>query len=299
MHLNGEGEKETSEHELLKVGRHTENLAYNNHMKYLLLSTLILFTACSSQKDPLKIPESIEEAVDSGYRTPSNKPRDQYRHPVETLKFFGLTPEMTVLEISPGQGWYMEILAPLLVENGKYIAAMPVADKPYFVKNEEMINNWKARYPQVANHMETVTFSPPTTIKFPPNNSVDLVVTFRNVHNWMLAKGAEQAFKAFYDVLKPGGILGVEEHRASPDHEDPLAKSGYVREQDIIELAAKAGFKLVGSSEINANPKDTKDHPEGVWTLPPTLKMGEKNKDKYLAIGESDRMTLKFVKPKN
>lgn len=126
-----------------------------------------------------------------------------------------------------------------------------------------------------------------------------MVVTFRNVHNWMTAKGEEQAFKAFYDVLKPGGILGVVEHRALPTQEDPLAKSGYVREQDVIELAARAGFKLVGSSEINANAKDTKDHPEGVWTLPPALKLGDKNREKYLAIGESDRMTLKFMKPKN
>lgn len=297
--MNSEGKKESGEHEFFKVGRHTGNLAYNNLMKYLLLSTLILFAGCSSQKDPLKIPESIEEAMDTGFRSPQNKPRDQYRHPVETLKFFGLTPEMTVLEVSPGQGWYMEILAPLLAENGKYIAGMPVADKPYFKANEEIINNWKAKYPQVSKQMQFVTFAPPSNIKFPANNSVDMVLTFRNVHNWMTAKGEKQAFKAFYDVLKPGGILGVVEHRALPEQEDPLAKSGYVREQDVIQLAAEAGFKLVGSSEINANPKDTKDHPEGVWTLPPSLKLGEKNKEKYLAIGESDRMTIKFMKPKN
>lgn len=269
-------------------------------MKYLFLSTLLLFASCSSQKDPLKIPETIEEAVsDSGYRSSPNKLRDQYRHPVETLKFFGLKPDMTVLEVSPGQGWYMEILAPLLAENGKYIAGMPVADKPYFKTNEEIINNWKAKYPQVSKNMETATFSPPSNIKFPADNSVDMVLTFRNVHNWMMSKGEAKAFKAFYDVLKPGGILGVVEHRANPDQEDPMAKSGYVREQDVIELAAKAGFKLVGSSEVNANPKDTKNHPEGVWTLPPSLRLGEKNRDKYLAIGESDRMTLKFMKPKN
>jgi predicted methyltransferase len=268
-------------------------------MKYLLLASLILTGACSSQKDPLKLPETIEESVASGYRNPENTKRDIFRHPAETLSFFGISPEMTVVEVSPGQGWYMEILAPYLSQNGRYIMAMPVADKPYFKANEEIINGWKSKYPNVGNKIEMATFSPPATIKLPENNSADVVLTFRNVHNWMMAKGEREAFKAFFNVLKPGGILGVVEHRALPTQEDPLAKSGYVREQDVIELAVKAGFKLVGTSEINANPKDTKNHPEGVWTLPPTLKLGEKDKDKYMAIGESDRMTLKFMKPKN
>lgn len=269
-------------------------------MKFLLFASLVALSSCSSQKDPLKLPETIEEAVlESNYRDPANKARDVYRHPVETLKFFGLTPEMTVVEVSPGKGWYMEILAPLLAENGKYIMAMPVADKPYFKANEELINSWKAKYPKVGPKMETAIFSPPSKIVFPKDESADMVLTFRNVHNWMTAKGEAKAFEAFYKVLKPGGILGVVEHRALPSQEDPLAKSGYVREQDVIELAAKAGFRLVATSEINANPKDTKEYPEGVWTLPPTLKMGEKNREKYLAIGESDRMTLKFIKPKN
>ncbi len=269
-------------------------------MKHILLLSLVLLSACSSKKDPLALPETIQEAVtESGYRSPQNKLRDVYRHPVETLEFFGITPEMTVVEIAPGQGWYMEILAPLLAEKGRYIMAAPVVDKPYFKINAELMNVWKAKYPNVGSKMESAIFSPPSKIVFPPAETADLVVTFRNVHNWMTAKGEEQAFKAFYDVLKPGGILGVVEHRALPSQEDPLAKSGYVREQDVIELAARAGFKLVGSSEINANSKDTKDHPEGVWTLPPALKLGEKNREKYLAIGESDRMTLKFMKPKN
>lgn len=269
-------------------------------MKHILLGSLILLGACSSKPDPLKLPETIEEAVTkSNYRAPLNKARDVYRHPVETLEFFGLTPEMTVVEVAPGQGWYMEILAPLLAVKGRYIMAAPIADKPYFKTNEELINAWKGKFPQVGSKMETAIFSPPSKIVFPKAETADMVLTFRNVHNWMTAKGEEQAFKAFYDVLKPGGILGVVEHRALPSQEDPLAKSGYVREQDVIELAARAGFKLVGSSEINANPKDTKDHPEGVWTLPPALKLGDKNREKYLAIGESDRMTLKFMKPKN
>lgn len=266
-------------------------------MKFLLLASLVFVGACSSKKGPLDLPETIEEAVVSGYRTPENLKRDVYRHPVDTLKFFGLSPEMTVLEVSPGQGWYMEILAPLLAESGQYIMAMPVPDRPYFKTNEELINAWRAKYPNVGQKMQTAVFSPPASIKFPADNSVDMVLTFRNVHNWMTVKGEKEAFQAFYKVLRPGGILGVVEHRANPTQEDPLAKSGYVREQDVIQLAAQAGFKLVGSSEINANPRDTKDHPEGVWTLPPSLKLGEKNKEKYLSIGESDRMTLKFMKP--
>jgi predicted methyltransferase len=266
-------------------------------MKYLLLSALVIFSSCSSKKDPLALPESIEEAVGSNYRSPENKNRDQYRHPVETLKFFGLTPEMTVVEISPGRGWYMEILAPFLTAKGKYIMAPPLADKPYFKANEEILNAWRNKYPKVK--VETAIFSPPQNIKLPAAETADMVVTFRNVHNWMTTKGEKQAFAAFYKVLKPGGILGVVEHRALPSQEDPLAKSGYVREQEVIELAAEAGFKLVGTSEINANLKDTKDHPEGVWTLPPALRLGDKNREKYFAIGESDRMTLKFMKPKN
>lgn len=265
-------------------------------MKSLFLLSLFIISACSSPRDPLALPETLEEAVETGYRNPENRKRDIYRHPVETLEFFGLKPDMTVLEISPGQGWYMEILAPFLITNGRYIAAMPVADKPYFKANEEKINAWKAKFPQVGNKIETAIFSPPAHIKFPADNSVDMVVTFRNVHNWMSAQGEKQAFKAFYKVLKPGGILGVVEHRALPSQEDRFAKSGYVRESDVIELAAEAGFRLVASSEINANPRDTKNHPEGVWTLPPSLKLGEKDKEKYLAIGESDRMTLKFIK---
>lgn len=265
-------------------------------MKSLFLLSLFVLVSCSSPRDPLAIPETLEEAVSTGYRNPENMKRDNYRHPVETLEFFGIKPEMTVLEISPGQGWYMEILAPYLVTSGRYIAAMPVADKPYFKANEEKINAWKAKYPNVGSKIETALFSPPHHIKFPADNSVDMVLTFRNVHNWMSAQGERQAFKAFYKVLKPGGVLGVVEHRALPTQEDRLAKSGYVRESDVIELAAEAGFRLVASSEINANPRDTKNHPEGVWTLPPTLKLGEKEKEKYSAIGESDRMTLKFVK---
>ena len=266
-------------------------------MKIYFLSTLLMLTACSSGNKLPELPDSLEEAVqESPFRSAENMKRDVYRHPLETLEFFGIKSNMTVLEISPGRGWYMEILAPYLTEEGKYIMATPVADKPYFVAMEEGINAWKEKFPMVKT--ERVVFSPPQNIKFPENNSVDMVLTFRNVHNWLAQSGEKAAFKAFFNVLKPGGILGVVEHRAYPSQEDKFSKNGYMREADVIEIAAQAGFVLVGTSEINANPKDTKDHPNGVWSLPPSLKGGDTDKEKYLKIGESDRMTIKFMKPK-
>lgn len=266
-------------------------------MKFLLISLLLILGSCSSKKDAPELPDSLEEAVkQSPFRSSENIKRDKYRHPLETLEFFGLQSDMTVLEVSPGRGWYMEILAPLLTEEGKYIMAIPVANKPYFKAMEETINNWKEQFPMVKT--EKAIFSPPHNIQFPKNGSVDLVLTFRNVHNWLSQSGEKAAFKAFFKVLKPGGILGVVEHRALPSQEDKFSKNGYMREADVMEIAAEVGFVLVGTSEINANPKDTKDHPHGVWSLPPSLKGGDADKEKYLSIGESDRMTIKFMKPK-
>lgn len=266
-------------------------------MKFYFLVAFLMLAACSSKNDLPELPETLDEAIqNSPFRSAENIKRDGYRHPLETLEFFGLKANMTVLEISPGRGWYMEILAPFLTEEGRYFMAIPVADKPYFQAMEETINSWKQKFPMVKT--EKVTFSPPQNIQFPENGSVDMVLTFRNVHNWLAQSGEKAAFKAFYNVLKPGGILGVVEHRALPNQEDKLSKNGYVRESDVIELAAQAGFVLVATSEINANPKDTKNHNNGVWSLPPTLRGGETDKEKYLNIGESDRMTIKFMKPK-
>lgn len=269
----------------------------------LFISTLMLASACSSKKpeavkEKAALPTTIEEAVASSFRTDENRKRDQYRHPVETLKFFGLKPEMTVVEIYPGAGWYMEVIAPYVAQKGKYIMAAPSVnpEKPYTVVNDQKIKTWMSLHPEVSQNMTMAAFDLPTKTEIAPENSADMVVTFRNVHNWMTLKAEKEAFKSFYKALKPGGILGVVEHRENPKKNDPLAKSGYVREQDVIKMAKAAGFILVAKSEINANPKDTKDHPEGVWTLPPALKLGEKDKQKYLDIGESDRMTLKFVK---
>lgn len=265
----------------------------------------MLVSACSTKKTeaPKKqvaLPQTIEEAVASSFRTEENKKRDQYRHPVETLKFFGLKPEMTVIEIYPGGGWYTEVIAPFMAQKGKYIMAAPTVnpEKPYTVANDQKIKTWMSLYPEVARNTTMVAFDLPEKTELAPENSADMVVTFRNVHNWITIKAEKEAFKAFYKALKPGGVLGVVEHREHPNKYDPLAKNGYVRAKDVIKMATDAGFRLAAKSEVNANPKDTKDYPEGVWTLPPGLKLGEKDKDKYLAIGESDRMTLKFVKPK-
>lgn len=270
-------------------------------MRLTLLTLSLLSLAACSSKQPVKsgYPKTLSEAVSSSYRTEEFKKRDIYRHPQDTLTFFGLKPNMTVVEIYPSAGWYMEIIAPFVAEKGLYIMASPSVnpEKPYTVVNEQKVKNWMNLNPEVARNMRISTWNIPKANEIAPANSADMVVTFRNVHNWITAGAEKEAFSAFFKVLKPGGILGVVEHRELPNKKDPKAKSGYVREQDVIKMAEKAGFKLVGKSEVNANPKDTKNHPEGVWTLPPSLKLGEKDKAKYLAIGESDRMTLKFVKP--
>lgn len=267
----------------------------------LMISALLLVGACSTKKETPKaeLPDTIAAAVASKYRTEENKRRDIYRHPAETLAFFGIKPDMTVVEIYPGAGWYMEIIAPLVAQKGKYIMATPSSnpEKPYTVVNEQKIQTWMSLHLEVSRNMVISTFNLPKAQEIAPENSADMVVTFRNVHNWMTNKFEKEAFASFFKVLKPNGVLGIVEHRELPNKRDPLAKSGYVREQDVIKMAQAAGFRLVAKSEVNANPKDLKNHPEGVWTLPPSLKLGDKDKDKYLAIGESDRMTLKFIKP--
>lgn len=271
-------------------------------MKFtLMISALLIAGACSTKKDSPKaeLPTTIAAAVNSKYRTEENKKRDIYRHPAETLSFFGLKPEMTVVEIYPGAGWYMEVIAPLVAKKGKYIMATPSSnpEKPYTVVNEQKIQSWMSLHQEVSRNMVIATYNLPKAQDIAPENSADMVVTFRNVHNWMTNKFEKEAFASFFKVLKPGGVLGIVEHRELPNKKDPLAKSGYVREADVIKMAQKAGFQLVAKSEVNANAKDTKNHPQGVWTLPPSLKLGDKDKEKYLAIGESDRMTLKFIKP--
>lgn len=243
------------------------------------------------------LPTTIKEAVNSPYRSKTNQARDQYRHPVEALEFFGLKSDMTVVEISPGAGWYLEILAPFLTQQGHYVAAVPpLSQNPEANAGTEAIDTWKKGHPEIK--IATREFRPPDKLEIAPAGSVDMVLTFRNVHNWMKNDAAKAAFQEFFKALKPGGVLGLVEHRADPKGKrDKHALSGYVREKDVIALAESVGFKLDKKSEINANPKDVKNYPEGVWTLPPVLRLKDKGRDRYLAIGESDRMTLRFIKP--
>ncbi|HVA13851.1 MAG TPA: methyltransferase domain-containing protein [Stellaceae bacterium] len=232
-------------------------------------------------------------------RTAPNRVRDPYRHPQATLAFFGLKDTMTVVEIWPGgAGWWTEILAPYLAEHGRYYAALPnPARNDEARRGNEAFAAKMAADPKLYGKVITTTLDGDRD-KIAPDNSADLVLTFRNLHDWVPQGTAEAALRAMYRALKPGGILGIEDHRAANDKpQDPAAKSGYLREDYTIALVERVGFKFVAKSEVNANPKDTKDYPAGVWTLPPTLRLKDQDRAKYLAIGESDRFTMKFVKP--
>lgn len=243
---------------------------------------------------------SLEAILAGEHRSAGNKARDTWRHPRETLEFFGLRPEMSVIEIWPGAGWYTEILAPYLRERGRYIAAhWDPEGEPEFLRNSVRTYREKlAARPDLYDRVQIVVLAPPAQTAMVEPESVDMVLTFRNIHNWMANGQAQSVFDAMYRVLKPGGVLGVVEHRARSDQpQDPLARSGYVREDHAIGLASRAGFVLEAQSAVNANAADTRDHPGGVWALPPTLRHGAQDRDRYLGIGESDRFTLRFRKP--
>ena len=266
-------------------------------MKLPLLASLFLIS-CTSINTTSST--ALQQAINGEHRSEQHKSRDQYRHPQQTLSFFEVDPTMSVVEIWPGgTGWYSEILAPFLKDQGTFYAAQYAADSgiPYFTKNLKVFNDKINAQPAIYGKTIISTLQPPKYLEIAPKNSVDRVLTFRNVHNWMKNDQAGLVFKAMYDALKVGGILGVVEHRAlAGSKQDPKAISGYVTENHVINLAEKAGFTLIAKSEINANPKDSTIHPKGVWTLPPSLRLKEQDKEKYLAIGESDRMTLKFIK---
>lgn len=244
---------------------------------------------------------ALDRAIAGAHRSEVNRARDIHRHPRETLLFFGLRPGMTVVEIWPGAGWYTEILAPLLRERGRYYAAHFHVDGKsprYMGPSRQNYVKLLSGRPDLYDRVAVTAFHAPGQPVAAPAGTVDLVLTFRNVHNWAAAKNDEAMFRAFFDALKPGGILGVVEHRARPGTPiEEQIKSGYMTEAYVTGLAGKAGFRLVARSEINANPRDTRDHPRGVWTLPPTFRLGDQDRAKYAAIGESDRMTLKFEKP--
>ena len=238
---------------------------------------------------------ALAAAIADPRREESNRARDKYRHPQETLTFFGVRPDQTVVEIWPSRGWYTEILAPLLRDKGVYYGATQPPGK-YRDATEKLIASDPARFDKV----RLTILEPGKTSEIAPVGSADVVLTFRNIHNLMMEgdAAAATAFADFYKALKPGGVLGIVDHRLPEDRDSALEKtSGYIKRSTVLRLAAAAGFKLVGESEVNANPKDSADWPKGVWTLPPTLSQGDIDRAKYLAIGESDRMTLKFVKP--
>jgi len=246
----------------------------------------------------------LDQAIAGAWRDPKNVARDRYRHPKATLEFFGVTPGQTVIEISPGGGWYTEILAPLERTGGHYVGiigdpahAKDDKTRGYIEKQNAPLRAKLAAHPDVYDKAVLREIDYPAKPMLGPPASADAVLTFRNVHNWVMDGSQAIMFKAFFEVLKPGGTLGVTDHRA-PVGAATDGQHGYVTEQQVIDYAAAAGFVLAGKSEINANPKDTKDYPHGVWTLPPTLSQGDVDKDKYLTIGESDRMTLKFAKPR-
>ena len=241
----------------------------------------------------------IDAALAGSHRSDKNKARDAYRHPKQTLEFFGLRKDMNVVEIAPGGGWYTEVLAPVLKDHGHYAAAV-APPKSADAEDSASMKTLKQKFADhgaVLGTLNTVPFGADVA-EMAPEGSVDMVITARNLHNWMGAGWADKALALMFKSLKHGGILGIEEHRGDPAKpQDPKGESGYVNEDYAIKMIEAAGFKLVGRSEVNANPKDTKDYKEGVWTLPPTLTLGEKDKDKYLKIGETDRFTLKFQKP--
>ena len=243
------------------------------------------------------IDPGLHQVIDDPHRKPENVARDKYRHPGQTLTFFGLQPNMTVIEMIPGQGWYSEILIPYVADQGHYIAAVAPKDTDDF-------KAFLAADPDRYGKAQIVPFNPGQANSFVPDGTADMILTFRNIHNLLGSPdqpgdgNAPQAFADWFRALKPGGILGIEEHRLPENMDIAREKtSGYVRRSTVIRLALAAGFQWAGASDVNANPKDDHDHPDGVWDLPPTYKAGDKDKAKYAAIGESDRMTLRFVKP--
>jgi predicted methyltransferase len=261
------------------------------------LGLAAIASSAGAQADPAA---RLDAAIAGGHRSEANRARDTHRHPRETLLFFGLRPDMHVVEVWPGGGWYTEILAPALRGTGRYYAAQYARQHPdtsaYRLKTMEGYETRLRAQPAVYGEVVLTELSAPQFTAMAPAGSADLVLTFRNVHNWAKAGNADAMFAAFFAALKPGGVLGVVEHRARPGASlATMIESGYMTEAWVIEAAQKAGFRLHARAEINANPRDTTDHPRGVWSLPPGYAAGDR--ERFAAIGESDRMTLRFLKP--
>jgi len=267
-------------------------------IKILLTASIISLSlaSVSAGAHTMKAHTQLEQAVASEHRSAANKKRDQYRNPQKTLEFFGLKSTMTVVEITPGGGWYTEILAPALKGKGKLIGAhYPDTGEDNYYSNSRKKLEKKLASHEMFSEVVLSNFVPKKTSKLAPAGTADMVLTFRNLHNWG-EEGVSQVFLDAFKALKTGGILGVVEHRLPKGATPNDNNRGYVSMETTIAQAEAAGFTLVGTSEVNANAKDKASYEKGVWTLPPVLGLGDKDKEKYLAIGESDRMTLKFAK---
>ena len=272
----------------------------HNYIATAILVTGIINSNSAFADNHLEEVFSLEAISNGPHRSDSNKARNDSRHPIATLEFFGLQKDMTVVEILPATGWYTEIIAPYVAAEGKLYAAhfSPNSALTYAARSLEGFEEKVAGNPEIYGKVTIRHIDPPYEVIIAPPASADLAMTFRNVHNWIMAGQELEYFETFYAALKPGGILGVVEHRALPgSNMEIMETTGYVTEAYVIEIAEKAGFEFVASSEINANPNDLTDYPAGVWTLPPSYRLGDDDRDEYTAIGESDRMTLKFRKP--
>lgn len=272
------------------------------HAKQFLAAAVMFGSVAAALAAAPSADSALKAAIASEQRTPAFVQRDVFRNPHQTLAFFGIEPTMTVVELSPGGGWYTEILAPYLRDSGRYIAAAYSENSPTEYRRGYTVNFKKklAADPARFDKVELTVFEPPTDLSYAAPGSADLVLTFRNLHNWLSYgdDNMKRVFQSVYDTLKPGGVFGVVEHRLPESMtQDATASSGYMHESYVINMAKSVGFELAGKSEVNANPKDTADHPNGVWALPPSYRNKDKDRARYQAIGESDRMTLKFIKP--
>lgn len=278
-------------------------------LSFAIAAAALALSACATQTTPAQPDAALVAAVAGDWRAPANSARDGARHPVESLTFWGLKPGATVIELSPGGGWWTEILAPYAkTTGGTYVTTAADLQNPNLSEGARSgrtaLEARLAARKDIYGDVTLVNFGAVSGPLGAPN-SADLVLTARNVHNWMAAGILDRVFSQTFDVLKPGGVFAVEEHRAPAGSQDPKAENGYVAEAFVIAAAERAGFRLDDRSEINANPADTKDHPFGVWTLPPVRQSAQAGQPanpafdhtKYDAIGESDRMTLRFVKP--
>ncbi len=277
----------------------------------ICVGLLVAATAVSSEaKLDSHTEAALQAAINGDHRSAVNKARDKYRKPLETLAYFGFRSNMTVVEAWPGAGWYTEILAPALREKGKLYAAHYSVNPSYGYNGlqRRYLGTFLSKmgaYPDAFDKVQVTTLYYPYEVKTAPNGVADLALTFRNAHNWVVpGYGGENAvnthFRSLFDALKPGATLGVVDHRwPDPATEDPASGNGYISEERLIALVTAAGFELVTRSDMHRNPKDTHEHPNGVWSLPPDLAVADENRVKYIAIGESDRMTLKFRKPIN